>query len=835
MIGTNRSVSAGTDDETHRDGRNAGSSTTFGDRRRIARLAIVVLMVAVVLLSGTVAGGIAVDDASDELDDPADADETADDADATADDVDGTGEGDGETDDEATESEDETDASVETDAEKSQPDDQQTDEPADAYSSPESDGDAESSQEQDEEDGSGDEESDGTIDETVDDVTDSEQSDSGAVDDEADDSSVADPSSDDEIDSYSSATDDSSAPESNDSTDAADTVEENVDEDDADWDDADMDDAGEDDDANTQLPDAEALENATDVVDDEVATETDDENLTESTDAVDGASDSANTTADGEEIENTTDAVDEDLSNTTDAVNETVENSTDTADEVTNDTTDTVEQGATNATDTVNGTVENTTDTVDEVTDTTNTLDASGVNASDTLDEDVENATDAVDDVMATTTDTIDETVTITTGTVDDTVAITSETVDGTVTTTTGTLDDGDSQVPSWNEDEAGYIDPTAVDRSGEVATDERSALDSTVELPETDPTRTVATTETVDGEYGETIDDTATGVVYSSIMDSADGPVSTTTVRDGGVSTPYVTERPTTVSVASPPDHEAAAVVRSPTEATVGPSDVDGEPNSPDREADDGPAGEVHSPIDRLLGSLPVDSTMAGAGIAVVGVGVVARYFSRAGTLQTVLSPSMARIQARRLRTLLAEWTSRVPFLFPVWYSQYDDTDPLENERRRRLYDAVEREPGVHVSRLASMTGIARSSVRYHVRILEAENLLAPTKIRGKRRLYPAGTESTAVAAALADDASAAVLLTLVERGPATVSDLATHLDRTPGTITHHLQQLAEDGVVSRERDGRSVQNWLTGSARRQLGELSDSMAVGPAEEASD
>lgn len=52
-------------------------------------------------------------------------------------------------------------------------------------------------------------------------------------------------------------------------------------------------------------------------------------------------------------------------------------------------------------------------------------------------------------------------------------------------------------------------------------------------------------------------------------------------------------------------------------------------------------------------------------------------------------------------------------------------------------------------------------------------------------------------------------------DEGPDSVSDLAERLDRDPSTVTHHLDRLAEDGIVERERDGRAVVNKLADSAR--------------------
>jgi DNA-binding transcriptional ArsR family regulator len=60
-------------------------------------------------------------------------------------------------------------------------------------------------------------------------------------------------------------------------------------------------------------------------------------------------------------------------------------------------------------------------------------------------------------------------------------------------------------------------------------------------------------------------------------------------------------------------------------------------------------------------------------------------------------------------------------------------------------------------------------------------------------------------------DEATANVIAALSRLGPVSVSDLADNLDRDPSTVTHHLQRLADNDIVVRERDGRTVMNRLS------------------------
>jgi DNA-binding transcriptional ArsR family regulator len=61
-------------------------------------------------------------------------------------------------------------------------------------------------------------------------------------------------------------------------------------------------------------------------------------------------------------------------------------------------------------------------------------------------------------------------------------------------------------------------------------------------------------------------------------------------------------------------------------------------------------------------------------------------------------------------------------------------------------------------------------------------------------------------------------VLVTLAKEGDASVSTIADALDRDPSTVSHHLSRLEEDGLVERERDGRSKVNRLAPATEAAL-----------------
>lgn len=241
---------------------------------------------------------------------------------------------------------------------------------------------------------------------------------------------------------------------------------------------------------------------------------------------------------------------------------------------------------------------------------------------------------------------------------------------------------------------------------------------------------------------------------------------------------------------------------------------------------ADDGStpvAGAAGSDPGAGAGGVPVDPLVGGAllGGAVVTVGLVARQLAT-GAATPGLADTLAgvRTQARlRAAETVAGWRDRIgPLVAPFGYQRYDDSDPLEHAGRARLYEHVRDRPGTHLAALGDAADLPLSTARYHLRILEHEGLVRSEKRAGRRRFLPPDVDSDALAAALADDATATVLRSLVEDGPSSVSELAERLDRDPSTVSHHLARLANDGLVDRERRGRAVVSSVTPSVEVAL-----------------
>jgi len=161
------------------------------------------------------------------------------------------------------------------------------------------------------------------------------------------------------------------------------------------------------------------------------------------------------------------------------------------------------------------------------------------------------------------------------------------------------------------------------------------------------------------------------------------------------------------------------------------------------------------------------------------------------------------------------------VPVGVVAGYSRWDDESPLENDTRHALYHVVSDSPGQHVSQLADALDVSASTVRYHGRVLEEENLVEWVSLRGRNRLYPVDTDAFRhnLAAALNDEATARVLRGIDRAEPLHVTTLAADIDRSPSTVSYHLSWLEDANLVQTTDEGRTVVVRLDPRARASLG----------------
>lgn len=381
-------------------------------------------------------------------------------------------------------------------------------------------------------------------------------------------------------------------------------------------------------------------------------------------------------------------------------------------------------------------------------------------------------------------------------GAIDDAVNGTSEDLESTTNDSSESLEDA--------EDELDETTAEATDESEEIVDDTSDEGEATVyETTDDVPHTANETTDALDGLTNDELDDTT-----QTIDDAVDGTV---LLIDGTVQgTRTLLDR--TVADTT----ETVSIVRHILElrAAVDQGVADALPHAI-LEGD-----SIHSPngpTSAESGDVTADddSEPTGTTVLIYLFGILASATVAVGAAGFVVVHSSASSLALRLRApqIFSERLGRPWEYFGavLRYSRYDDSDPLEHEHRRTIYEHILEHPGIYLSELERGNGISLSVIRHHLRVLRAENLIRTKKIRGKRRFYPIGAEDRDLTAALSDPATRRIIEALGDAGSARNDELAERLDRDPSTVSHHLVSLAELDLVMRERDGRVVVNRLS------------------------
>jgi len=495
------------------------------------------------------------------------------------------------------------------------------------------------------------------------------------------------------------------------------------------------------------------------------------------------------------------DAVDESIEDAVDDSTDSIDATNESLDQESDDWHDSADSG--NGSSGTDATAGGTTDTisVDPTADATSSETTEWTDSDDDfptvtedIPEDPENATDGAENA----TDDVGDDVNDTTDDVDDTTDDVNDTTDDVNDTT----DDVEEEVDDTTDD----VDDT---------TDE-------VEDTTDDATNTTVSTDETIGDISDsatgTLDSTEVGVVQA-IEESIDATVAidgdsidaSVTVDDGAVDD--------TLTTVTDSDQSADADGREESTDAAAPADetlADGTTADESSGAGDSAASDSEGE-DRGSGiPLPDEGTQSGIAISavVIGAALLARNAGAAAALSAASASSGSLLAT--LVTVFQDWAARVLAVFG--YKRYSDDDPLEHGTREQLYEFIRDSPGAYLTEITEGTDVKMGTARYHLRILAFENLVTSEEIRGRRRYVPVGTEWAELEAALHDETTARIVESLAEKGPDSVSGLADRLDRDPSTITHHLDRLAEDGIVERERDGRAVVNKLSDSARIAL-----------------
>jgi len=133
--------------------------------------------------------------------------------------------------------------------------------------------------------------------------------------------------------------------------------------------------------------------------------------------------------------------------------------------------------------------------------------------------------------------------------------------------------------------------------------------------------------------------------------------------------------------------------------------------------------------------------------------------------------------------------------------------TEKPELETRKRVYDLVVLNPGVHLREIERLTDLPLGVVRYHLDRLQRDDLLFVQEDRYFKRFFPKGripNVPTQYFAVLRQKSLRGIVLHLLNNPGSSHAAVMNALDLPASTLSTYLAYLLQRGVVRREKSGK-------------------------------
>lgn len=129
-------------------------------------------------------------------------------------------------------------------------------------------------------------------------------------------------------------------------------------------------------------------------------------------------------------------------------------------------------------------------------------------------------------------------------------------------------------------------------------------------------------------------------------------------------------------------------------------------------------------------------------------------------------------------------------------------EANPLDFEARRRLYDFIQANPGLHAREIQRLLGIPMTTLTYHLRALERKGLVVAKEEKYYRRFYPVqgiSPEDKPIVSALRHRRMRDIILYVLMNEGATYRELLETFHLPTSTLYLYLKELTGRGVLDR------------------------------------
>ncbi len=131
---------------------------------------------------------------------------------------------------------------------------------------------------------------------------------------------------------------------------------------------------------------------------------------------------------------------------------------------------------------------------------------------------------------------------------------------------------------------------------------------------------------------------------------------------------------------------------------------------------------------------------------------------------------------------------------------------DVLSLEIRRKIYNYVQKNPGIHLRNISRQLQIPKTTLLYHLRYLIKQDLLTSKEDTHYTRYYIAqkvGIREKNILGLIRQETPRKITLFLFVYPEHSRIDIAIETGKSPSTVSHHLTKLINLNVVERTRHG--------------------------------
>ena len=133
---------------------------------------------------------------------------------------------------------------------------------------------------------------------------------------------------------------------------------------------------------------------------------------------------------------------------------------------------------------------------------------------------------------------------------------------------------------------------------------------------------------------------------------------------------------------------------------------------------------------------------------------------------------------------------------------------DVLELETRRKIYDLINQNPGIHLSKISQMLKMRTSLVEYHLLFLEKHEIISHDKETGYKRYYikgQIGIKDKKYLFILRQKTVLEIILYLLKNDVSLHKVILENVKVSPSTLSYHLNKLIKNDIIELNRYGEN------------------------------